>query len=107
MFNYFKLLDTSALDRKLVSDEFPFRQNLFWDTPIEKIDIEKHKRYIVERVVTRGFLQDFYILTKLYSTEDIKDALRKSRELDPKTVNFCSRYFHIPKSEMHVSSFYD
>lgn len=101
MFNYFKLIDTKDLDEKLSSDAFPFRQNLFWDTPIEK-----HKRYVVERVVTRGFLQDFYILTKLYSTEDIKDSLRKSRELDPKTVNFCSQYFHIPKSELHVSSFY-
>ena len=106
MFDYFKLINTELLDAKLASGEFPFRQNLFWDTPIEKIDVKKHKRYIVERVLTRGFLQDFYLLTKIYSTDEIKEAVKKSRELDPKTINFCSQYFHIPKSDLHVSSFY-
>ena len=106
MFDYFKLIDTKLLDAKIASGEFPFRQNLFWDTAVEKINTQMHKRYIVERVVTRGFLEDFYVLIKLYSTEEIKEALQKSRELDPKTVNFCSQYFHIPKSELHVSSFY-
>lgn len=106
MNQYFKFLDTKKLDGKLNGGEFPFSRFLFWDAIIEKIDIRKNKRYIVERVVTRGFLEDFYMLTKLYSTADIQEALRKSRELDPKTVNFCSQYFCIPKSEMYVSSFY-
>ena len=106
MNQYFEFIDTKKLDEKLASNEFPFSQYLFWDTPVANIDIKKNKRYVVERVLTRGFLQDFYLLTKMYDTEEIKDALRKSKELDPKTVNFCSHYFNIPKSEMHVSSFY-
>jgi hypothetical protein len=106
MNQYFKFIDTKILDQKLTLDEFPFSQYLFWDTPVESIDKKRNKRYIVERVVTRGFLQDFYLLTKMYSAEEIKEALRKSKELDPKTVNFCSYYFNLPKSEMHVSSFY-
>jgi len=106
MNQYFNFLDTKKLDEKLIGGEFPFSKYLFWDTAIGNIDLQKNKRYIIERVVSRGFLQDFYMLTKLYSKEEIKEALRKSRELDPKTINFCSYYFNIPKSEMHVSSFY-
>jgi hypothetical protein len=106
MNQYFKFLDTKKLDEKLITKEFPFSRYLFWDTPIGNIDVKKNKRYIVERVVTRGFLQDFYMLTKLYSSDEIKEALRKSKELDPKTIHFCSEYFNLPKSEMHVSSFY-
>lgn len=106
MSSYFKFIDTNKLDEKLSSAIFPFSQYLFWDTPVDTIDIKKNKRYIVERIVTRGFLEDFYLLTKIYSREEIIEALKKSKELDPKTVNFCSHYFNLPKSEMHVSSFY-
>lgn len=88
------------------SGDFPFSQYLFWDTPVEGIDLKINKRYMIERILTRGFLEDFYLLTKLYSNEEIISALKKSKEPDPKTVNFCSHYFNISKSEMHVSSFY-
>lgn len=106
MSQYFAFIDTKKLDKKLASGIFPFSQYLFWDTPVSSIDIKKNKRYIIERVLTRGFTGDFYMLTKMYSREEIQEALRKSRELDPKTVHFCSYYFNLPKSEMHVSSFY-
>ena len=103
---YFNLINTEVLDQRIKSEVFPFSKYIFWDSPIENIDLIKHRRYIVERVLNRGFLEDVYVLTKLYSKEEIKDALRKSKELDPKTINFCSQYFNLPKSEMDVSSFY-
>ncbi|MEO7311850.1 MAG: hypothetical protein ABIX01_15705 [Chitinophagaceae bacterium] len=106
MFDYFSLINTKELDDKIASGQFPFRQNLFWDTPIQNISIPNNKRYMVERVVIRGFLADFYVLVHIYEAEEIREALRKSKELDPKTINFCSIYFNIPKSEMHVASFY-
>ncbi len=107
MNSYFSFIDTKALDQKIRSGEFPFSQKLFWDTSIEKIDLRKNQRYIIERVVTRGFLEDFYMLLQLYTTNEIKEGLRKSRELDPKTIHFCSHYFNIPKQELHASSFYN
>ncbi len=103
---YFNLIDTLALQKKIAAEKFPFSENLFWDTNIKNIDLEKNVRYVVERVVTRGFLEDFYVLLQIYSKETIISALKKSRELDPKTANFCSLYFKIPKNELHVSSFY-
>ena len=106
MENYFNLINTRLLDIKLKQERFPFSKYLFWDSNPENIDIPKHKRYIVERVLTRGSLEDFYMLLKLYSSEEIKEAITKSKELDPKTVNFCSLYFNIPKTSLHVSSFY-
>jgi hypothetical protein len=106
MNSYFNFLDIKKLERKLASGEFPFSQYLFWDTPIQNIDIKTNSRYIVERVLTRGFLEDFYLLNKMYSKEEIVADIKKSKELDAKTVDFCSYYFNLPKSEMHVSSFY-
>jgi len=85
---------------------FPFAQNLFWDVDINDVDLQKHKRYIVERVLTRGKMQDFEKLLTLYSKEEIRIELKKSKELDPKTLHFCSWYFNIPQTELHASSFY-
>lgn len=68
--------------------------------------MEKRKNYIIERVLSRGLLSDFYFLLQLYTSEEIIIAVKKSKVLDKKAVNFCSRYFKIPLNEMHASSFY-
>ena len=85
---------------------FPFAQNLFWDANIEGIELQKHKRYIIERVLTRGRIEDFRKLLTLYSNDEIKTELRKSKDLDSKTRHFSSWYFQIPEVELHASSFY-
>jgi hypothetical protein len=85
---------------------FPFSQNLFWDCDVADVDLKKNKRYVIERVITRGRMEDFEKLLTLYSKEEIKEQLKKSKELDPKTRHFCSWYFDIPENELHASSFY-
>ena len=106
MNSYFKFLPEDVINTKIESGVLPFSQFLFWDTPLENIDTELHKIYIIERVLTRGLLHDLYFLLKLYSQEEIKDALRKSKVLDKKTVNFCSHYFDLPIKEMHAAPYY-
>ena len=103
---FFKYLPENIFSKKIEKDSLPFSQYLFWDTAIEKINIEKHKNYIIERVLNRGLLSDFYFLLQLYTSEEIIVAIKKSKVLDKKTVNFCSHYFKIPINEMHASSFY-
>lgn len=104
---FFKYLPESVLTKKITKEEFPLSQYLFWDTPIDTIDIIKHKNYIIERVLSRGLLEDFYFLLQLYTTEEITIAVKNSRVLDKKTINFCSHYFGIPLNELHASSFYN
>jgi hypothetical protein len=104
---FFKYLPENVLTKEIARGGFPFSQYLFWDIPVEKIDISKHKNYIIERVLSRGLLQDFYFLLQLYTTEEITIAIKKSKVLDKKTVNFCSHYFSIPLNELHASSYYN
>lgn len=87
-------------------DQFPFSKNLFWDTDIRSINLKKHRRYIIERVLTRGSKKDFETLLSLYSKKVISFALRMSTELDPQTRQFCSKYFNIPIEEMYVSEYH-
>ncbi len=88
------------------AQEFPFSRELFWDYPQLNIDLQKNARFVVERVVTRGRLEDFYKLLKIYKREQIVACLKESKELDSKTRHFVSHYFGIPLNELHVSSFY-
>jgi hypothetical protein len=107
MNNYFNFIDTGVLDKKLSTGQFPFSKYLFWDTPLYKIDVKLHKTYIIERVLTKGFLADIYLLLKIYSKAEIVTAIKSSKVLDKKTVNFCSHYFNVPLNELHASSYYN
>jgi hypothetical protein len=106
MNSYYNFIDTTSLNKKISNGEFPFSQNLFWDAPIETIDLQKHKNFVIERVLTRGFLDDFYVLEKIYSANEIEYLIKKSKTLDAKTRNFCSHYFNIPVSEIYAPSYY-
>lgn len=107
MVNIFSTIPLEIKEKIIVKGDFPYTRKLFWDIPLENIDSQKHKDFIVERVIGRGGLYDFYYLLKLYTKEEIIGALKKSRSFDRKIVNFCSLYFHIPKAEMHASPYYD
>ncbi len=107
MNNYFSFIDTGLLDQKLNAGQFPFSKYLFWDTPIEMIDKNRHQKYIIERVLLKGFLTDFYLLLKMYSSDEIIAAVKRSKVLDKKTINFCSFFFKVPINELHASSYYN
>ncbi len=74
-------------------------KTLFWDTDISQIDYEKNARHIIERVLLRGTLDDWFAIKKYYGVERIKQVVVKIRYLDKVTLNFCSKYFKIPKNQ--------
>jgi hypothetical protein len=104
---YFKFLPSHILATPVSKDTLPFSQNLFWDTSLSNIKLDSHKTYIIERVITRGLLHDLYYLLQIYSTIEIINVLKKSKQLDNKTANFCSIFFNIPHDEIHAASYYN
>ncbi len=104
---YWKFIDTVKLDKIIASGDFPFPRRLFWETDINTIDLTFHRRVIIERVLTRGVLSDYYVLLKIYSKDEIAEAIKKIRTFDPVTRNFCSNNFNVPIEEIHASSYYD
>lgn len=74
-------------------------KTIFWDTDINKIDYEKNARIIIERVLIRGMLSDWFEIKKFYGTERIKNEILKIRYLDKVTLNFCCKYFNLSKEQ--------
>lgn len=74
-------------------------KTLFWDIDTKTLDLEQHKRFIIERVLTRGDFSDWVAIRNYYGVETIKNEALQIRSLDELTLNFCSRFFHLPEKQ--------
>lgn len=81
------------------SDNLKLTKSLFWDTDPETIDNQKHASYVIERVISRGTLNDFKTIIDFYGIPKIKRIIIKIRYLDDRVMHFCSAYFDIPLTE--------
>ena len=77
---------------------------LFWDTDINTIDYNKNARFIIQRVIQRGSIDDWLMIKKYYGIDMIKNEIVLMRDLDPKTLNFFSTYFGINKNNFRCYS---
>lgn len=75
------------------------RKHLFWDIKAENIKPLKNKRLIIERIVTRGNLDEFVFMNHFYSKETIKKVIVKIGSLDKKTLNNLSVFYNIDKNQ--------
>ena len=73
------------------------KKSLFWDT--ETPDPEKHKQFILERILNFGDVEDFFWALDQYGNERIKEALIKNKTLDDKSLNFWCGFFNIKKEK--------
>jgi hypothetical protein len=72
---------------------------LFWDIDYKSVDYEKHARFIIERVLSRGNLHDWQELKKYYGLNKIQNEVVQIRYLDKITLNFCHTFFNIQKDK--------
>jgi hypothetical protein len=80
-------------------------KSLFWDVNIKDFDAEIHSLFIAERVLTRGTLDDFRTIKYYYGVEKLKSIVVEIKNLDERTLSFCSVYFSIPKSKFRCYNF--
>jgi hypothetical protein len=73
--------------------------NLFWDFDPKSIDINKHQRFILERVLNYGTIENLKELFRIYGRKQIISNLFQIKNLSNKSLNFISFYFSIPKSK--------
>jgi hypothetical protein len=76
--------------------------HLFWDTDATKLNLDKHWRYIIVRVVERGTCDDIRMIFQAYSRTRICDALLRARDLNQRTISFFANQFELPKSDFRA-----
>lgn len=76
-----------------------FSQHLFWDVDLSLFDLEKHKVFLIHRVLEYGLIEDWNLIKELYGMEAIKEVALNVRTLDAVTLAFVSNLFGIDKTE--------
>jgi len=74
-------------------------KHLFWDYDIAKLNDKNDKKFILERVFTRGFEKDEKLVFSHYGENVIRNTVISIRNLDKKTLNYLSVILNIPKKE--------
>jgi hypothetical protein len=84
----------------MTSDELnQFTKNLFWDADPDDLDLEKHKNYIVGRVLDYGEWNDWLFIRSYYGIEIIKDTATSIRSMFPKSLSFISVMTNTPEQQ--------
>ena len=71
-------------------------KGLFWDVDFENIDWEKNAPFVVERVLGKGKWEHFKSILEFYGKVRINKIILNLRDIDKRTLHFCSVYFDIP-----------
>ena len=63
-------------------------KRFFWDTPVESIDRDANKNYIIARILELGDEAAVEWLSQQYSKNDVRKVVKTSRGLSPKSSNY-------------------
>ena len=80
------------------------RDSLFWEYESDKLNWQEMKVVIVQRVIERGRMEDFYAIINLYGIEGVKETIKKIPYLNPKDMTFVSSVFEIKKEDLKCYS---
>ncbi|MBN2408751.1 MAG: hypothetical protein JXE07_03355 [Candidatus Aminicenantes bacterium] len=65
-------------------------RELFWDTPVDRLDLQDNQRFIIERTLELGDEKTVEWLFSTYARTDIERVLRESKNLSPKSSRYWS-----------------
>ena len=65
-----------------------YSPHLFWDVDKNKIDLDKRKAFLVNRVLDYGVMSDWKQLVNDLGIDEIGEIAIKLRDLDPKSMSF-------------------
>jgi len=76
------------------------RESLFWDVSKESLDPERNRQLIIERIITRGNLDEFSALLHFYGLKKIRNTLKNIPVLDKKSRNLVMVFFNLGEKEL-------
>ncbi|MBT9143539.1 MAG: hypothetical protein DDT29_01947 [Dehalococcoidia bacterium] len=72
----------------------------FWEHPIDTLDEDRHKAFVIERLLEHGDDEAVRWIFRRYERADILEVVRSSRRLSRKTANFWKNYFRLREEDV-------
>jgi hypothetical protein len=72
----------------------------FWDVSIDDIDLIKHRKFIIARILNEGNQKALIWLFKTYDEGTIKQSVRTTRDLTVKTARCWQNFFDLKEDEI-------
>ena len=76
------------------------RESLLWEYRKEDIDYGEMRNIIVQRVIERGRIDDFYAMLNMYGLNDIKKTIKDIAYLNNKDMAFVCAAFELNKEDL-------
>ena len=76
------------------------RKTLFWEYDLNTMNWQDMRMIVVQRVIERGRINDFYAILNLYTLEGVKDTIKQIPYLNQKDLSFVCSVFDLKKEEL-------
>lgn len=76
------------------------RLSLFWEYDMSRWDWQEMRTLVLQRVVERGRVEDFYAVLNLYGLEGVREGIKEIPTLNPKDMSFVCSVFNLKKEEL-------
>ena len=76
------------------------RPSLLWEYDLSDFDWQSMRNVVVQRVLERGRMDDYYAMLNLYGREGVREALRMIPYMNRKDMNFACFVFDLKKEEL-------
>ena len=76
------------------------RKTLFWEYDLERLNWKDMRTLIVQRVIERGRMNDFYAILNLYGLTGVKEAIKQISYLNSKDLSFVCSVFNLKKEDL-------
>jgi len=73
---------------------------LLWEYDLANFDYQDMRNVVVQRVIERGWFNDYYAILNLYGEKGVIQAIKEPPYLNDMDMNFVSIIFDIPMNQL-------
>lgn len=82
-----------------------FTPNLFWDADTSELSMDTHSRYIIQRVMEHGQMNDWRLINHYFGLDKIVEECKQMRTLDPVCLSFITAVSHTNQEDYRCYHF--
>lgn len=80
--------------------EAQVRSSLLWEYSIDNFDWLQMRNVVVQRVIERGLISDYYAILNLYGLNGVKEGIKQIPVMSRKDISFVCNVFNIRKEQL-------